>query len=84
MEKLATPDFQSRFQAHRYDLIVLLDVDKEYEQFLRDSGILDARSEGQRGQYDVPRYGACGRLRNVESAGSVPRAARWPTTGRPG
>ncbi len=50
-EKLATPNFQARFQAHHYDLIVLLDVDKEYEQLVRDSGVADTRSEGEREQY---------------------------------
>lgn len=50
-EKLATPDFQSRFQGHHYELIVLLDVDKEYKQLLHDSGVPDTRSEGERQQY---------------------------------
>jgi len=50
-EKLATPNFQEVFQGHHYDLVVLLDVDKEYEQLLHDSGVADTRSEGEREQY---------------------------------
>ena len=36
IEKLETPNFQQRFLEHHYDLIVLLDVDKEYQQYLQD------------------------------------------------
>ena len=51
MEKLSTPDFHQQFLAHHYDLMVLLDVDKEYEQFLHDSDLPDVRSTIQREQY---------------------------------
>ncbi len=36
LEKLETPNFRQEFLDHRYDLIVLLDVDKEYQQYLQD------------------------------------------------
>lgn len=51
IDKLATPDFQAVFQARHDDLIVLLDVDKEYERLLRETSVADTRSDVERQQY---------------------------------
>lgn len=47
-EKLGQADFRQQFEQHRYDLIVQLDVDKEYNELLRESAIPDKRPDDER------------------------------------